>query len=233
MNAIPADILKTAAALMAMTEERGCTADEAATAAAKLIGLAERHGVTLEDLKDNLASQPDAVCLEDVPLGLGDRTFGRQGALILAGAVAVGFECRLLQEQRARGEFETVSFVGFKADVVCAAFAYRTILPRLVEKAEELGLGRKLTSFLAGAAASIHARLVKARRVARDSGNPAETGLVLREKKDVLIEESLRKRGVKKAPDPDLHLDPAAANAGAREGRNVELIKGIGKREVA
>ena len=233
MKPIPDDVLKTAAGLMAMTTDRGCTPEEAATAVAKLITLAERHGVTLEDLRGNLADKPTAITWRPVPLGLGARRYGRRGVLFLAEAIAVGFETRLLRDKRAGRRGEVFIVCGFEADVVCAVFAYQTILPRLMRHAAEARVGRSLTSFLTGASAMIFTRLLAARRTVRDDGGAACTGIVLRDKKRTLIEQRLDALGVKTAEDKPLRVNERAFSVGVHAGAKVEIHKAVGQKAVA
>lgn len=218
MKTIPSDILKTAAALMAMTEERGCTPEEAATAASKLIALADRHGVTLDDLQNNLDEAINTIIRKEVSLGLGGRVNGRRGAIQLATAMADGFECSLVAMNRPCGLNEKVCFVGFEADALCSAYAYSIIITRLVIGAIKKGCSKSLTSFLVGASFSIHKRLSDKRIECRAS---SETGLVLRDKKADLIADELSE--TKKAGNSKLKLNPQAVLMGVEAGASIAL----------
>lgn len=226
MKHLPPEFANTAVRLMNMTTENGCTEDEAAVAAEKLVRLAERNGVTLEDIAD-LNVDDNAIVMRQAQIRSRGKT-GRPGAFLFATSIADGFECKMLKSTTPGIRFKYVFFCGFVADVTCAAYAYETLLPRLIKQAKDLKMGNSITSFLFGAGLSISYRLITARKAMRqDPGNSSGTALILHDRKQLMIEGFLQKQNIRKRSGKGLAIREKAFRAGHRIGDTIPIQNGL------
>lgn len=226
MRMLPADLLERAQALLNMTEQNGCTPHEAANAAARLLRLAEKHGVKLEDLCPGSA-QENAVIRVVAAIRFRGH-YGAEGVLSFGSSLALGFECAMLQCNAAKFRRRIVFFAGFESDAKCAAFAFESLLPRLAREARRAGHARQMTSFLAGAGETIKFRLVGERHAMRQAeSGECGAAVILKSRKAVLIERNLNRTGVKTRNRHGTLLDPRAFAAGRIAGESIDLRKGI------
>ncbi|MGI4940089.1 MAG: DUF7168 domain-containing protein [Janthinobacterium lividum] len=218
-------------ALQSKTTDRGCTEQEAMSAAAKVAELLDRHSLLLSDLE--LQAQPCA----RAELATGR---SRIGPLDECGpAVAAYFDCRPWFETDTEGRLRHV-FFGLPGDVQAAVYLMRLVAQAFETEANRFraspdytrgrgGRRRALhTSFVLGLSQGIQARL-QAMRTERDAAVQGSSGRSLVLAKAGVVDAEMARLGLRfrtRNPAEPL-VDPAAYGAGHDAGQRFEAPQAL------
>lgn len=170
-------IMRKLKRLLAVTAERGATANEAAIAAQAARAMMDEHGLTLADVETmsrDGSGMEQRVC-DDIR-----RVSAWETSLSVV--LATGFDCRSFV--RYGGGERKIGFLGFAADVAVATFLYQSLRREIAKEAgrtwraaggERSGISRHrfAQSFGLGATRAIKERL------AGGGGSGSRAGLIL------------------------------------------------------
>jgi hypothetical protein len=218
--------------LRAKTVERGCTEQEALSAAEKVAELLDRYGLNI--------SEPDLrkQSCEGIGVETGRK---RRGAIDgCVGATAEFFDCRVWAETAADGALRYI-FFGLPADVQASVYLHDLIAAAFMGETAAFQAGgfyrggdsgqrRSATnSFQLGLAQGI-SRKIRALRQARDSSG--SNGRALVPVKDSMIDDELELLGLtfQNRATAGRKVLPTAYNAGKEAGERFEYRPGIGQR---
>ncbi len=216
-------------ALRAKTTDRGCTEQEALSAAAKVAELLDRHGITLAELEREAAPCVRAEILTPR---------SRPGPYDeCAGAVAAYFDCRTWTEKDVEGRLRLV-FFGLPADVEAATYVMHLVAQAFETEANRFragpgylrgrGNGRRIlhTSFMLGLSQGIQAKFA-ALLTTRDQTRQAGQALVVA--KAGVVEAELAKLGLRfrtRSVAPR-RVNPDAFGTGQAAGERFVVTPGI------
>lgn len=219
-------------ALRAKTVEQGCTEQEALAAAEKVAELLDRYGLSLSEL--DLRKQ---TC-EGIGVETGRK---RRGPIDdCMGTIALFFDCRVWGETDAEGMLRYV-FFGMPADVQAAVYLHDLVTAAFATETATFQAGpiyartasgdrrNATTSFQAGMARGINARLMSLRDERGRAVAPNGTGRALVPVKESIIDEELRRLGLnlRRRTGGRRYVQKEAYSAGQEAGAKFEYRAGI------
>ncbi len=219
-------------ALRAKTVEQGCTEQEALAAAEKVAELLDRYGLSLSEL--DLRKQ---TC-EGIGVETGRKRRGPIDDCI--GTIALFFDCRVWGETDAEGMLRYV-FFGMPADVQAAVYLHDLVTAAFTTETTTFQAGpiyartasgdrrNATTSFQAGMARGINAKLMSLRDERGRAAAPNGTGRALVPVKEAIIDEELRRLGLnlRRRTGGRRHVQKEAYSAGQEAGAKFEYRPGI------